>query len=156
MTTAKDRFFIGLAVLAFAVSIAIGGMFAWFLVLRTAYKEDAYKINESFRTNSTLMVCRGEESLEAVPEEMEYYNKFLLDAQTLVFSRKAVPVTDSTITLDFGSESLSFTGIEDGTAIGISWKSREGEKNYIVRSATSFNQLTAYYSNYKRQKEAGD
>ncbi|MBO7711448.1 MAG: hypothetical protein J6S83_13345, partial [Lachnospiraceae bacterium] len=70
---------------------------------------------------------------------------------TAVFSKKQVPETEETIMLDFGTQQLCFTGLDDGSAIAVSWKDPSGERHYIVRSSTTFMQLSAYYTNCRRK-----
>ena len=149
----KKHLLISLIFIAIAMTLGVVGFFVYTLVLRTDYKETALVINESFRTKSTVTVRKGNESFSLPESYVEYYNMFLLDGNTVVFSRKAVPATEKTIILDFGKEQLSFTGLEDGTAIAVSWVTPTDEKHYIVRSKTTFMQLSAYYKNCQRKAE---
>ena len=140
-----------LGVIAIGSALAVAAFLIYTLILRSSFKADALEINEAFRTHNSVTVSRGDLSFQASPKENEYYNMFLLDRNTAVFSRKAVPETDDTILLDFGSEKLSFTGIEDGSAIALCWKTSEKEKHYIVRSQMTFMQMNAFFMNSYRK-----
>ena len=142
-------FIIGAAGIIMAV--AVGVFLGYTLALRTAYKETAYEINESFRTEAAVTMRRGDEEFVLPVSSVQYYDQFLLQPKTAVYSRKAVPSTDETITLDFGKKKLSFTGLEDGSAIAVCWKTPEKEKHYIVRSNMTFMQLSAYYKNCRNK-----
>ena len=85
---------------------------------------------------------------------MDYYNKFLLDGNTLVYSRKDAPKTEKTIILELGSDKLSFTGLENGTAIVVHWDSGTEHKVFRVRSQITFSHLEAYFENCKRKAGA--
>ena len=146
-------FSIRLIICAAALAMALGVVifFIYTIVLRTEYKNAALDMNEPFRQSASVTLLRGDESFSVPTDQVEYYNTFLLDQNTTVFSKKQVPETEETITLDFGTQQLSFTGLEDGSAIAVSWKYPSGEKHYIVRSATMFMQLSAYYTNCRRK-----
>ena len=147
----KSVIFILASVVAFAAGAAVIAFLVYTLVLRTSYRADAMDINQVFLKKGTVTVSCGEESFQMPAEELEYYDKFLLDRNTIVFSRRIVPETKDTIVLTFGKESLSFTGLEDGSAIALCWKTPDHEKHYIVRSSISFMQLSAYYTNCRRK-----
>ena len=136
---------------ALIMAMSVGIFFVYTLVLRTIYKNTALEINESFRKEDSVTMIRGDESLRLPSSDVEYYDMFLLDRNTIVYSRKPVPADEETITLDFGKEQLSFTGADDGSAIAISWKTASAEKHFIVRSSTTFMQLSAYYKNCRRK-----
>ena len=136
---------------ALAMALGVGIFFISTLILRTEYKNAALEMNEPFKQYSSLTLRRGDEAFSVPTDQVEYYNMFLLDRNTVVFSKKQVPETAETITLDFGTQQLSFTGLEDGSAIAITWKTPSGEKHYIVRSNTTFMQLNAYYTNCRRK-----
>ena len=133
--------------------LSLGSFFVYTLILRTIYKNTALEINESFRKEGSVTMIRGNESFSIPVSYAEYYDIFLLDRNTVVYSRKPVPAEEETIVLDFGKEQLSFTGLEDGSAIAVCWKTASAEKHFIVRSGTSFMQLNAYYRNCRRKAE---
>lgn len=139
------------AVLAFAVTVSVMLFFIYILVLRTGYRSAALEINDAILSGSRTTISRGDETLPASAEVMDYYNRFLLDKYTIVYSRKAAAVTEDSIILGIGNSQLAFTGLEDGTAIAVKWETPVGEKNYVVRSQITFMQLSAYYENYKRR-----
>lgn len=142
-----------LCALALIMVLSVGSFFVYTLILRTYYKNTALEINESFRREGNVTMRRGNESFFVPVSYAEYYDIFLLDRNTVVYSRKPVPADEETITLDFGKEQLSFTGLDDGSAIAVSWKTISDEKHFIVRSSASFMQLSAFYRNCRRKAE---
>ena len=143
--------FYALSCLALAMTLAVGGFFVYTLALRTSYRAMALEINDAFLVGTSVTVARGEDSFPVTPESAEYYNEFLLDRNTAVFSRKRTEPDDASISLILDGGQLTFTGVDDGTAIAVRWSSPEKEENYIVRSQYTFTQLSAYYSNLKRK-----
>ena len=147
----KKAIFYLMCVIALAAAAAVIGFLVYTLKLRTDFRADAMEINNMFLKKGIVNVSCGEESFQFPAEDLEYYDKFLLDRNTVVFSRKRVPENENTIVLAFGNEALSFTGLEDGSAIALCWKTPDHEKHYIVRSSLSFMQLSAYYTNCRRK-----
>ena len=131
-------------VLGITLSVLI--FFTYTLVLRTDYKSTALEINDAILSGCNMTISRGEDTFPATQETADYYNRFLL-LQTDAFSRRSVPVTDKSIILRIGDNELSFTGLEDNSAIAVKWKTAPDDKNYIVRSQITFLQLNAYFSN---------
>ena len=131
-------------VLGITLSVLI--FFTYTLVLRTDYKSTALEINDAILSGCNMTISRGEDTFPATQETADYYNRFLL-LQTDAFSRRSVPVTDKSIILRIGDNELSFTGLEDNSAIAVKWKTAADDKNYIVRSQITFLQLNAYFSN---------
>ena len=131
-------------VLGITLSVLI--FFTYTLVLRTYYKSTALEINDAILSGCNMTISRGEDTFPATQETADYYNRFLL-LQTDAFSRRSVPVTDKSIILRIGDNELSFTGLEDNSAIAVKWKTAADDKNYIVRSQITFLQLNAYFSN---------
>ena len=107
----------------------------------------------SFPITNTSPFEIGYLSFPVQSADIEYYDMFLLNQDTVVFSRKAATETDATIRIDFGTERLSFTGIDDGSAIALCWKTPENEKHYMVRSQMTFSQLNAFFINCSRKAE---
>ena len=142
-----------LCITAAAAAAAVGVFFIYTLILRSSYKTDALAINDAFRIHTAATLSRGELSFPVQSADIEYYDMFLLNKDTVVFSRKSVPETDDSIRIDFGTQQLSFTGIEDGSAIALYWKTPENEKHYIVRSQMTFSQLNAFFTNCHRKAE---
>ena len=136
---------------AFIVLFAACAVFAHYMILMTEYRETALQINESFRAEGTLTLRQGEVSFSWPVSSAQYYDKFLSSDRTLVYSRRTVPEDEKTIVLDFGKERLSFTGLEDGSVIAVSWKTSSEEKHYLVRSDTSFIQLSSFFSNCRKK-----
>ena len=151
----RSRFSIGMliCITAAASGIAVGVFFIYTLILRSNYKKDALAINDAFRFHTTATLSRGDLSFPVQSADIEYYDMFLLNQDTVVFSRKAATETDATIRIDFGTERLSFTGIDDGSAIALCWKTPENEKHYMVRSQMTFSQLNAFFINCSRKAE---
>ena len=131
-------------VLGITLSVLI--FFTYTLVLRTDYKSTALEINDAILSGCNMTISRGEDTFPATQETADYYNRFVL-LQTDAFSRRSVPVTDKSIILRIGDNELSFTGLEDNSAIAVKWKTAADDKNYIVRSQITFLQLNAYFSN---------
>ena len=131
-------------VLGITLSVLI--FFTYTVVLRTDYKSTALEINDAILSGCNMTISRGEDTFPATQETADYYNRFLL-LQTDAFSRRSVPVTDKSIILRIGDNELSFTGLEDNSAIAVKWKTAADDKNYIVRSQITFLQLSAYFSN---------
>lgn len=52
------------------------------------------------------------------------------------------------------SEIFVVTGLEDGSAVGIKWKTPEKETFYTVRSEMTFQQLNAYFLNFKKKSQS--
>ena len=85
---------------ALAMALGVGIFFIYTLVLRTEYKNAALDMNEPFRQSASVTLLRGDESFSVPTDQVEYYNTFLLDQNTTVFSKKQVPETEGTITLE--------------------------------------------------------
>lgn len=145
------KIIIRLAVAAvFIVVACVSAFFLYTLVLRTDYKDTALEINKyAAQYKENTVISRGDVSGYATSDIVDFYDKFLLDTGTQVYSRESAPVTDETICLRFGDHTLSLTGLEDGSAIQILWTGDKGEKSFRVRSITSFMQLSAYFSNHE-------
>lgn len=141
-----------IVILVIAAAVGVIAFFVYVLVLRTDYRETALEINEAMlASGSRATVSRGDTSLAASAELLDYYNRFFLEGQTLVYSRKSAEMTERTIVLEFGDYKVSFTGMEDGTSIGLHFDMPEGQKDFRVRSTITFMQLEAYFDNYVRK-----
>ena len=136
-----------LGAIAIAAAVSVGAFIIYTLMLRSSFKADALRINEAFRTHPVVTMSKEDVSFQHQTSDIEYYNMFLLDGSTTVFSRKPIPETDDTILLDFGQEKLSFTGVGDGSAIAVCWTAPGEEKHYIVRSQITFSQLNSFFTN---------
>ena len=145
-----------LNIIAAAALIAAIGVMAFLiytLALRTDYKETALKINDVILANQGRAVLRVGEKEALVDDGItDYYNMFLLNPYTTVYSRKkAVTSDDTAIVLEFGQYSLSFEKLEDGSATLITWNTPEKQKRFCVRSQITFMHLRAYGENYFRR-----
>lgn len=144
-----------IAAAAFAAAAGAIAFTVYVLALRTDYKETALEINDAIlAAGKQAAISRGGETFKASGDVTDYYNRFLLDTYTQVYSRKSTQKTDDTITIELGENSLSYTGLEDGTAIGICWETPEKRKDFRVRSLTTFMQLGAFFDNYSRKEAA--
>ena len=141
---------LGAAALLITLGVII--FFAYTLILRNDYRAAALNINEAVLAGGDrITVSRGDTTLPADQRIVDYYNRFLLDGNTAVYSRIGAPLTDQSIRLSFPDGSaLTFTGLEDGSAIALCWATSQGQKQYRVRSSTTFMQLHAFFSNYQR------
>ena len=145
--------------LAVAAVIAAAAGAVIFLVytlqLRTDYRETALQVNDAALAGlDNAKISRGDISFEVSREAVDYYNKFLLDAHTLVYSRKGTQENEKTIILKLGEAELSFTGLEDGSAIAVHWDSGAEQKVFRVRSQITFSHLEAYFENCRRKAGA--
>ena len=140
------------AVIAFAAAVGVTILIISTLILRTDYKETAYEINQAAAAHlNDAVISRDGTSLPATADVIDYYDRVLLDSTTVVFSSDDAAENEQTIRLDLGNRSLSFTGLEDGSAILVRWTTPDGRKIFRVRSQTTFMQLTAYYTNYEKR-----
>ncbi len=137
----------------FGASAAVIWFLASTLLLRTEYRETALEINDAFIESDPeiITVSQGGITLPASRTLVDFYDRFLLDRTTTVFNRKPAPPEDTTISIQCGNRTLSFTGLDDESATQICWKGPEEEKNFTVRSQVTFIQLNSYFQNYKRK-----
>ena len=84
----KKAIFYLMCVIALAAAAAVIGFLVYTLKLRTDFRADAMEINNMFLKKGIVNVSCGEESFQFPAEDLEYYDKFLLDRNTVVFSRK--------------------------------------------------------------------
>lgn len=140
------------AVIAIVSAVAVIIFFAWTLNLRTDYKETCQEINDVLRVHQEdSYIGQGDTKVLADSAVVNWYDIFLLDANTSVYSRKEAETDEKTIYLQSGECTLSFTGYEDGSSIQVLWITPEERKAFRVRSLTTFYQLEAYYKNYLRK-----
>ncbi len=140
--------------LALGICLALIAFFVHILVLRTEYRAVCLEINDVILQTSPdeLSISRGNETWPLDENTLEYYNIRLLDAKTVVYSRKDGEEDDRSIVIRLGTYRLSYTGIEDDSAIRIRWDGPSGHRCYLVRSDdVSFRQFGAYLSNYVRR-----
>lgn len=140
---------------AAAIGITIGVLIFFFyaLTLRNSYRASAMEINAAVLAGGDeITISQGDVALPADQRTLDYYDRFLLDGNTAVYSRIGAAETEKSIRLSFPDGSaLSFTGLEDGSAIALSWNTPKGHKQYRVRSAITFMQLQAFFTNYQRR-----
>ena len=151
--TLKDGLFIAACAAAVLMAAGLIWVFTHTLVLRTHYKAMALAVNDVILASpaESVFISCGEDKLPANEDVVDYYNKFLLDRNTVVFNGRKAEETDKTITLTFPDASLSFTGLEDGSAINVHFVHGEEDLSYTVRSMMTFTHLTAYWTNYLRR-----
>ena len=156
----RDR--IKTAVLYIGGAAAVGSclalilFFAYTLRLRTEYREVCLQINDAILASdeASNWVRRGEDIAPLSGRALDYYDKFLLDANTVVFNRRVRDITDGSIQLVIGENTLALTGCGDGTEIHIRWETPGALTCYSVRNTTtSFLHLSAYLDNYIRSLE---
>ena len=143
--------FIVITCAAFGLAAAVIVFFVYTLRLRTIYRETAIEVNDAILAANDITLSCGSDTFEIAPAAVDYYNRFLLHGKTVVYSRKEVPETAQTIIVNISGSTLSFTGIDDGSAIAVKWKTPQDEKHFIVRSQITYMQLKAYFDNYKRK-----
>ena len=142
---------------ALGTCLALIVFFVHILVLRTEYRAVCLEINDVILATDpeTVTVTRGGETWPLDAQTLDFYNIRLLDADTVVYSRRDGEINERSILISLGAYRLSFTGLEDGSSIRILWDGPSGHRSYLVRSsAISFRQYSAYLSNYIRRLEA--
>ena len=150
----KAALLYGFGTLAIGSCVALIVFFIFTLRLRTEYREVCLEINDAILAcaQEDNTIRRGGESAPLSTKATDYYDKFLLDADTAVFNRKVRGLTDRSIRLCFPDHTLALTGYGDGSEIAVRWETPEGVKCYTVRnSVTTFMQLDAYMENILRQ-----
>lgn len=141
-----------IAVAAIAAAAGVCIFFVWTLTLRSEYKRTAQEINQailSARDRGTITFDGTETPVTF--EVLNYYDMFLTDKYTLVYSREGTEPTDERLDIHLLDELLSLQKLEDGSATLITWQSGGETKTYRVRSLTTYMQLQAYFENYKRK-----
>ena len=142
--------------LAIGICVALIIFFVYTLQLRTEYRQTALEINEyvlAYQEKGSTVTWKGK-TYPLSEACLDYYNRFLLDAKTVVAGRRSMEPTERSIILSFGGGKLTFTQAhEDGYSTNIRWETPDGVKNYEVASQTTFMQMAAYISNYTRRLE---
>lgn len=146
-----------IAAVALISAVGASAFLIYTLALRTDYKETALQINDAILESRDRTVLRiGEMEAPAGIEVVDYYDQFLLDPYTAVYSRKkAVPTDETGIVLEFDRCTLSFEKLEDGSAVLLTWITPEKQKQFCVRSMYSFMSMKAYGENYLKKAGAG-
>ncbi len=152
MKKGRPTLIVILSGVALVSAVALIVYFTLILSLRTAYRKDALEINSALLSADSIVLSNGDERFEVSLKEAEYYNRFLLDRNTAVFSRKEKAEDDSTIVLEFSGCRLSYTKADrDGTAIAIRWHEpglpSAKDRTYLIRTQTTYMQLKAYFKN---------
>ena len=80
----KKAIFYLMCVIALAAAAAVIGFLVYTLKLRTDFRADAMEINNMFLKKGIVNVSCGEESFQFPAEDLEYYDKFLLDRNTVI------------------------------------------------------------------------
>ena len=152
---AKSTAFLACCAAAVAMAAAVLIFIGYVLVLKTQFRRTAMEINDAILAAPAekVMLSQGETVFSLDKKASDYYNKFLMDEHTTVFNRKRSETNAKTITLTLDGNSLSFTGLEDGTAIALIWKTEEKTEYYTLRSQTTFLQMDAYFQNCRRRAE---
>lgn len=140
--------------IALAVCAALVVFLVYTLALRTEYRKTCFAINDAILAarGTEMTVERGGERWPLDEKTLAYYNQNLLERNTVVFDRRQAALNEKSILLYLGENRLSFTGLEDGSAINIRWETPEETRSYTVRSSmVTFSQYSAYLSNYVRR-----
>lgn len=142
-----------IAAAALTAAVGVSAFLIYTMGLRTDYKETALQINDVILASRNRTVLRiGDDEAPADEKLVDYYDRFLLDPYTAVYSRKkAEPVDETKILLEFADSTLSFEKLEDGSAILITWTTPEKQKRFCVRSQQSFMALETYGRNYLKK-----
>ena len=142
--------------IAAGVCIALIAFFVYTLSLRTEYRKVCLEINDHILTSpaSSNFVLKGGMTYPLSDQILEYYNMALLGDNTVVFNRKECEPTAKSIVLVISECTLTFTGLEDGSAVNVRWDTPEDSRSYTLRSSSvSFMQMSAYMNNYLRRTE---
>ena len=136
----------------FVVAAGVIVFFAYLLVLSTEYKNTALEINDAILAYGNQAAIRqGDMEVQGSIAALDYYDRFLLNDKTQVYSRKSIEENDRTIAITLGPDRLSFTEGEDGWTTCILWATPGEQKSFRVRSQMTFMQLEANFQNYKRK-----
>ena len=142
--------------LAIGVCIALIIFIVWVLMLRTEYKQTCLEINDDIlaSTEDQRFILKDGEKYPLSFEVLDYYNQYLLDKKSMVYSRKTADPADSSIVLKIADKTLTITGIEDGSAVHLTWETPSETKHYKVRNENyTFRSLDSYMKNYLRKTE---
>ncbi len=138
---------------AIGICLALIVFFIYILVLRTEYRATCLEVNDVI-LHSDLRQGTVERNGKEWPlsrEVLEYYNMRLMGENVTVYSRRDANPNEKSIWIRLGDYTLCFTGLEDGHAIHVSWKTPRERKSYMLRSeSVSFVQDSAFLSNYVR------
>ena len=148
-------FYLGCAI-AVVVTVAVTVFFAYTLHLRTEYKAFAREVNDV-----VLAIPAGDCTIErdgqvwqADEALVDYYDRFLLQENVNVVSRKGAADNSKTLTLRLKDNALSFTGLDNSFYIALRWDTPQGSRTYIVNGGSfSYMQLSAYLSSFAKKHE---
>ena len=144
----------GAGTVAIGVCLILIIFFIYTLVLHTHYRAMCLEFNDAVLAADSrdCTVERDGQSWPLSAEALDFYNQKLLEENVVVYSRRFAPADEQSIRLRLGHSALTFTGLEDGTAIQITWESQGRQDSYRVRSTSyTYQQFSAYLSNYIRQ-----
>ena len=134
-----------------ALSVMLGFIvfMIWALKLRTEYRTFCFetvnqKVLEASAMSSRKLIMDGE-SCEISNKDLEYYNKILLDAKTLVASRKDILPDENSLTLEFAGARLIITdqggNKDDGWGLALRWEYKDEVKTYTIINGGNFSFL---------------
>ena len=144
-------------------TVAIGACAAliaftvWILALRTEYKKACLEINDKMLASSEdqCFVVKEGKKYPLSMDAKNYYDQVLLEKKAVVYNRKPCEPDEKSIVLQLSDCTLSFTGMEDGTAFNLRWETPDKTRYYSVRSTNyTFTNLNSYLKNYLRKTEA--
>ena len=137
---------------ALAVTIALGMIvfMVHTLRLRTEYRDFCLEINNAVLTSPKQRntVTRGDETAPLSFTALNYYDQFLLDTGTLVYSRKSAEPTEKSIVISMKGGTLFFIPLDQET-ICLRWDTPSGTRSYRVRAGyITFADLHSYLTIY--------
>ena len=135
-----------------AVMIALGMIvfMVHTLRLRTEYRQFCLEVNDAVLASSMRQntVSRGDETAPLSFTALNYYDQFLLDAGTLVYSRKSAEPTEKSIVISIKGGTLSFIPLDEET-VCLRWDTSSGTSSYRVRAGyITFVDLNSYLTIY--------
>jgi len=139
--------------LALGIAVVMIGFMVHILSLRSEYRSFCLEINDAVLASpaGSSSISRDGESAPLTDAALNYYDVFLLDEGTLVYNRRAAEPTDRSITISLPRKTLTFTPLDEGTAVNLRWETPEGVRSYSVRAAyITFEQLSSYLDTYLR------
>ena len=153
----KRAILIACAVLAIAICVAVITFFVHTVRLRNEFRMERMRINDVMRASDLdrCSLSHGGETIPLTRQALTYYNMYLNSSYTMVFNRKMTQPTEQSITLTLEGGTLTLTGLEDGTAVGILWQTPSQTCCYTVRNeAQTFMQLESYFKTCKQKASA--
>ncbi len=153
----KRAILIACAVLAIAICVAVITFFVHTVRLRNEFRMERMRINDVMLASDLdrCSLSHGGETIPLTRQALTYYNMYLNSSYTMVFNRKMTQPTERSITLTLEGGTLTLTGLEDGTAVGILWQTPSRTCCYTVRNEPqTFMQLESYFKTCRQKASA--